>query len=155
MEPYGFKMLVPVEQWTPPPPALTRFWPGHDARVLNEGGNVTEVEISLEFNTEMNCAGVSGAIALEMASSGRGGVPRVAGVKCDVVVGGGQGQVQGVSMSVWAWNATLVDFPDGVLTITVNNAPTQDGKGGTGVVDHLMLRKGAADNVMIMTIPTV
>uniref|UniRef100_A0A0W0GDS6 alpha-1,3-glucan synthase n=1 Tax=Moniliophthora roreri TaxID=221103 RepID=A0A0W0GDS6_MONRR len=149
MEPYGFKMLVPVEQWTPPLPALTRFWPGHDARVLNERGNVTEVEISLEFNTEMNCDGVSGAIEFEMASSGRGGVPKVSSVTCGAVVGGGQGQVQGVSMSVWAWNATLVDFPDGVLTITMNNAPTQDGKGGTGVVDHLMLRKGAADNVMV------
>ncbi|KAL0581705.1 hypothetical protein V5O48_000287 [Marasmius crinis-equi] len=149
MDAYGFKMLVPADQWTAPLPALTKFSPGHDARILSTKG-IDDIDISLEFNTEMDCDKVTNSISLEMSSSGHGDVPTISGVKCgaaeDPATGG---RVQGVSVTTWAWNATLKNLPDGVLRITVNNPSRYGGDASTGAVDHLLLRKGASDNVMI------
>ncbi|KAF9265419.1 glycoside hydrolase family 13/glycosyltransferase family 5 protein [Marasmius fiardii PR-910] len=148
MDPYGFKILVPVDQWTSAPPALTNFSPGHDARIMSSTG-VDDVDISLEFNAEMDCGKLTSSISLEIASSGRGNVPIITDVKCGASENPKTGIVQGVSMTRWEWNATLKSLPDGVLTITVNNPPRNDGGNGTGVIDHLLLRKGGRDNIMV------
>ncbi|KAK1236528.1 hypothetical protein PQX77_000221 [Marasmius sp. AFHP31] len=148
MDAFGFKMLVPIDQWTPPPPALTKFTPGHDARIVS-ATTLGDVNVSLEFNTEMDCGGVTNSISFEMASSGHGDAPTIADVKCGVAENPDTGaRVQGVSVTRWVWNATLRDFPDGVLRISVNNPPSNDGGESTGAVDHLLLRKGRPDNVM-------
>ena len=127
MEPLGFKALVPADQWIPPPPMLTKFSPGHDARLRAESGdaNATTVDISLEYNTPMDCDSVTKAITLRM--SGNGNAPTISSVQCVTLTDVPPPRVPGVSVSQWSWSATLQNFPDGILEITVKDAETQAG----------------------------
>ena len=138
LAPMGFKALVPVEQWVPPPPVVTKFVPGHDARIeVQEGSqNGTTVNIYFEFSTPMDCDSVTKSMTFNMSSSGHGGSPAVVpgSVKCltmdpnDVP----PASIPGVSISEWYWMATLNDVADGILTITIKNPTSQTGV-GTGV----------------------
>ncbi|KAF8636652.1 hypothetical protein AX17_003459 [Amanita inopinata Kibby_2008] len=149
LDPFGFKALVPENIWVPPLPALTRFAPGHDRRLLARPGdpNATTVDISLEFNVAMDCDSVTRSISLSMTSSGKAGSPTISNVRCNTVQSADPPRVPGASISTWAWSATLQGFPDGVLTINVNK-PSSDNQ-TTEAVDHLLLRKGYSDNVVV------
>ncbi|KAF5383371.1 hypothetical protein D9757_008431 [Collybiopsis confluens] len=149
MDPYGFKVLVLDTDWTQTPPALTGFVPGHDARVLADDGT-TAVNVSLKFSVEMDCGGVTNSVSLNMSSSGHGSSPSITNVVCGPATDSGlaTGSVSGAAQTVWVWNATVTDFPDGVLVLTVNN-PSSSGGLSTGAVDHLLLRKGRSGNVMV------
>lgn len=125
MDPFGFKLLVPATEWVAPAPVITNFSPGHDARLLS---NTTTVSITFEFNTVMSCDGVTGAITLNMASSGKGGTPTIGTAQCGTMQGQ-TGELTGAPISAWSWTATLSNVPDGVLEIVVTNAPS----GTTGV----------------------
>ncbi|KAF8654127.1 hypothetical protein AX16_003658 [Volvariella volvacea WC 439] len=150
MDPYSFKALVPVEQWVSPQPAITRFEPGHDHRIIVNPGdiNATTVDIALEFNMPMVCDGVTDAISFNMSSSGRGSAPTITNVQCGNVTDADPSRIPGGDVSVWRWSATLTNFPDGVLRITVSNPPAA-GNASTGAHDHFLLRKGTIDNVMV------
>jgi len=126
MDPYGFKALVPVIQWTSPLPMITKFSPGHDARLLANAGdtNATTVDIRFEFSQGMACDGVTSSITLNMNSSGKGGKPTITNVKCDGMTSK-PGRLPGAPASQFYWSATLTNFPDGVLEIIVKNAPSQ------------------------------
>jgi alpha-1,3-glucan synthase len=123
MDPFGFKLLVPVAEWLAPPPMITKFTPGHDARILS---NSTTVGVTLEFNTAMSCDGVTNAITLNMTSSGKGGTPTIGNVRCDATTGR-TGRLPGAPVSAWYWSGTLSNFPDGILEIVVTNAPSSTG----------------------------
>ncbi|KIJ57158.1 glycosyltransferase family 5 protein [Sphaerobolus stellatus SS14] len=159
LQPYDFKAFVPIASWLPPPPRLTGFTPGHDARIQAETGdvNATRVDIVLEFNTEMSCDGVGAAVSFTMANSsvavteaGLGGITfdkgnAVCGNVSGPVFGSG---ISGVEVSVWSWAITVENVPDGIVRMTVNNATSADGR-FTGTTDHLLFRKGSAKNVMV------
>ncbi|KAF8550287.1 glycoside hydrolase family 13/glycosyltransferase family 5 protein [Imleria badia] len=153
MDPYGMKALVPSTEWLAPPPMLTRFLPGHDARITATPGspNATTVNISLEFSTAMSCTSVTNSITFNMSSSGSGGSPTLDAnsAVCTTVTNPVITSVSGAAPSVFSWSATLNNVPDGILDIVVNNPFTSDGNASTGVVDHLLLRKGASDNAMV------
>ncbi|KAK7462698.1 hypothetical protein VKT23_007286 [Stygiomarasmius scandens] len=145
---YGFKAFVPEDQWVAPPPVLTKFVPGHDFRLLSDPSEPA-VNISLEFNTEMDCDSVTNSITFNMSSSGRSSsLPSITNVQCEEKSSPDTGIVQGVSRTVWAWNATLTNVPDGVLTITLDNPLSLAGN-STGSKDHLLLRKGSSYNVVV------
>ncbi|PFH54317.1 glycosyltransferase family 5 protein [Amanita thiersii Skay4041] len=149
LDAFGFKALVPENIWVPPLPALTRFIPGHDDRLLANTGdsNATTVDISLEFNVAMDCDSVTNSISLSMSSSSKGSNPTINNVRCTNIDNPERPKIPGGSVSTWAWSATLQNFPDGVLTITVNKPSS--GNQTTEATDHLLLRKGALDNVMV------
>ncbi|KAF7778692.1 CAZyme family GH13 [Agaricus bisporus var. burnettii] len=151
MEPYGFKVLVPQEQWVAHPPTITKFNPGHDHRLLVDPNdvNATTVDVSIEFNIPMDCQGVTDSITLNATTSGKGGQPSITNVKCGTVSNPDPAKIVGVDVSSWSWSATLTDLADGVLTLTVNNPPARSGNATTGTKDHLLLRKGAANNVVV------
>ncbi|KAI0302169.1 modular protein with glycoside hydrolase family 13 and glycosyltransferase family 5 domains [Russula brevipes] len=152
MDPYSYKIFVPTAQWVPPRPALTKFSPGHDARVSSDsnGGNTTTVAISFEFNTAMDCPGVTRALSLNMSSSGHGANPTIdaQSVQCGPVKNPDTPSLSGDFPSVWSWSATLQGMPDGILTLTLDHAPASDGR-TTGSKDTLLMRKGASNNVMV------
>lgn len=59
LKPYSFGAYVPEDVWYPPPPTMTHFSPGHDARLLTIPGaaNETTFDISFEYDREMDwCA---------------------------------------------------------------------------------------------------
>ncbi|KIK71072.1 glycosyltransferase family 5 protein [Collybiopsis luxurians FD-317 M1] len=147
MDGYGFKALVEQENWIAPPPALTGFTPGHDYRINSETSG-TSIDISLEFNTEMNCTGVTNSITLSMSGVNSGSIPTISNVNCGSLNGSQNVVVQGVSRTQWSWNATLTNFADGILNITLNKPSATSGN-TTGSVDTLLLRKGLPNNVMV------
>ncbi|KAG8809336.1 Cell wall alpha-1,3-glucan synthase ags1, partial [Serendipita sp. 399] len=154
MEPLSFKALVPQEMWVPPRPMLTRFIPGHDSRIVTHGSsNDTTIRISLEFNVEMSCDGVTSAISLTASSSGDDLKPRVqdGSVTCGVVDGHGTTYLSGDVTSSWHWSAVLADVPDGIIEVTLTRPSNAEGSDTTHAVDHLLIRKGSSDNVMIMS----
>lgn len=132
LDPYGFKALVPVSEWTAPLPFITKFIPGHDHRLLVNPGdaNATTVNIGFEFNVAMDCNALTSSIALNMSSSNKGSTPTIGNVTCNTI---SQGNSSSISASAWSWAATLSNFPDGVLSLTVNNPPAGSGNATTGV----------------------
>ncbi|KIY43381.1 glycoside hydrolase family 13 and glycosyltransferase family 5 protein [Fistulina hepatica ATCC 64428] len=150
MEGYGFKALVPEDQWVQPLPAITKFLPGHDHRILvtADQGNATEVDIELQFSQAMDCGSVTNSISFNMSSSIGAGAPSISNVNCAQVTNPAMTRISGDPESAWSWSATLTNFPNGVLRITVDNPASQSWI-TTGTVDHLLLRKGEYDNVMV------
>ena len=140
MDPLGFKLLVPVAQWVPPLPMITKFTPGHDARLLSTPGsqNSSSVDVVLEFNTAMSCDGVTAAISLNMGSSGKGTAPLIENVRCDVTKGQ-TGRLPSAPVSTWYWSGTLSNLPDGILELIVTEPPNAAGDSTTTVILLLSL----------------
>ncbi|KAG1859045.1 glycoside hydrolase family 13/glycosyltransferase family 5 protein [Suillus tomentosus] len=153
MDMFGFKALVPISEWVPVPPMLTKFLPGHDARieVMRGEPNTTIVNLVLEFNVAMSCDSVTQSLSFNMSSSGIGGQPtlNLTSVVCDAVTNPTISSVVGTPYSQWSWSGTLTDVSDGILEIIVNNPTSFDGTLSTGSIDHLLLREGEANNVMV------
>jgi len=137
MDPYGMKVLVPTTEWVASPPMLTRFLPGHDARVTATPGdpNATTINIVLEFSAVMLCTSVTNSVTFNMWSSGVGGQPTLdtSSVMCSAVTNPVTTSITGTVLSASSWSATLNNVPDGILEIVVNNPSTNDGTMSTGV----------------------
>ena len=138
MQPYDFKVFVPADKWIAPIPALTRFSPGHDARIeVSDGSsNPNSIDVQIEFSDLMDCASVSQSMNFTLASSGKGSAPSVkpGSVVCLTMPSSNipPVSVRGATASAWYWKATIDNVADGVLTITINNPQSQSGT-GTGV----------------------
>ena len=136
IDPYGMKVLVPTDEWVDTPPMLTRFLPGHDARITATPGdpNATTINIVLEFSANMSCPSVTNSITFNMSSSGIGSQPTLDAnsVVCTTVTNPAITIPEAVS-SAFSWSATLNNVPDGILEIVVNNPTTSDGTLSTGV----------------------
>ncbi|KAG6819041.1 hypothetical protein H0H93_016019, partial [Arthromyces matolae] len=151
LEAYGFKALVPIKRWTPSIPALTKFHPGHDYRILSDelDADMTSLDISFEFDTVMDCDSVTNSLSFSMSSSSISGQPTITNIQCKLVANPDLTNIPGSSTSVWAWSATLHDLPDGVLTVTIDKPSDWTGSSTTQAVDHLLIRKGLRDNVLV------
>ncbi|VDB82993.1 unnamed protein product [Peniophora sp. CBMAI 1063] len=148
MAPYEFKALVPQAQWVGPRPALTAFSPGHDARVDSSNGT-TSLDIRLEFNVPMSCTGVTSALSVNASSSGKGGTVSVGTPACGAVTGQ-TATLAGDAPSAWYWQTTLTNVPDGIIALTLKNAPSAAGANDTTqATDTLLVRKGTSDNVLV------
>lgn len=146
MDPLGFKVLVPQANWVHPLPKLVSFLPGHDARISSTGGN-DDIKLTLGFSDIMTCATVTSA--LTVAVSGGAHAPSIdpGSVSCGPVAPP-PSAVAAVPQAVWQWTGTLSQAPDGLYEIVLKNVTNTAGV-ATGAIDHLMLRKGTSDNVMV------
>lgn len=155
MEPMSFKAFVPSVDWVAPLPAMTKFLPGHDARIHAEAGdaNATTIDITFEFSQLMDCDSVTQAISFNMSSSGHGGNPTIlsSSISCVNIdpSNADPPKIVGAAISAWSWSGTLQNVPDGILDIIVTNATNQAKTQSTGATDHLLLRKGSSKNVMV------
>ena len=138
MRPYDFKALVPVTKWVAPVPSLTKFTPGHDARIEvdENSANPNSVNVRIEFSDPMDCNSVTQSMNFTLASSGKGSTPSVNSdsVHCQAIQDESiaPAVVLGATVSRWYWNGTIDNVADGILTITINNPRSQNGV-GTGV----------------------
>ncbi|GJJ12099.1 hypothetical protein Clacol_006340 [Clathrus columnatus] len=153
LQPYDFKVFVPVDMWVPPLPRMTKFIPGHDARiqVTSTSSNSNNVPISFEFNMAMNCDSITNNLKFNVSSSMIGGPPifNPTSVVCGPVANPDSSIIIGADLSQWAWSVTLTNVPDGIIELTLTNVTNEDGSASTGAVDHLLIRKGFAENVMV------
>lgn len=137
MEAWGFKALVLDTDWVQPPVAVTEFKPGHDARIQYQAGdpNATSIDVSFEFNVAMNCESVTSNLSFNLSSSGQGGEPTIrnTSVSCGPMANADTSIISGGAISAWSWSATIDNIADGVLTLSLNNASTEDGTSSTNV----------------------
>ena len=147
MDPYDFRAYVPTDSWVAPKPMLTKFVPGHDARLLSNvsAGQPESVKIELHFSAEMDCTGVQKAISFE-SSTLSGNTPKLGQVDCGKLATPEAPQWIGGIATAWKLSATLEGVEHGVHRITVKNATVFNGGDATNSVDHLLFRTGAFDN---------
>ena len=71
--PYGFKVFVPAEIWIAPIFTLTKFTPGHDARieVNSNSSNPSSVNVQMEFLDLIDYDRVAQSVNFTLASSFR------------------------------------------------------------------------------------
>ncbi|KAF7294911.1 Modular protein with glycoside hydrolase family 13 and glycosyltransferase family 5 domains [Mycena indigotica] len=149
MEGFGFKALVPATNWIAPAPALTKFTPGHDARILVTTNDPGTQNVTFEFNTPMDCDSVTQSMKFTLASSGHGGQVAIAGKPvCITINNPDSSRISGGDTSAWRWSANLSNFAAGVLSITITNPKSSTGA-TTGTTDTVLLRRGQANNVMV------
>ena len=150
MEAFGFGAYVPKEDWIGPNPMITKFSPGHDARLLSTvGANGTEsVDIAIEFSTEMDCDSVTNSISFDATTEG-GRVPTIENVRCAALESPITPPYVGSITSTWSWSATLQGVQNGVHAITVKNATAASGSGSTNAVDKFLFRIGSAVNTVV------
>ena len=138
LQPFDFKALVPIANWIAPIPALTKFTPGHDARIGidNSTSSPNSVNVQIEFSDLMDCNSVTQSMNFSLSSSGKGSTPSVNSnsVQCQTIPDGSiePASVLGATVSRWYWKGEIDNVADGILTITLNNPRSQNGV-GTGV----------------------
>lgn len=151
LQPWAFKAYVPIEHWLgSPAPTLTKFVPGHDARILAKSNIDNTVEIELQFSRNMDCEFITKNLLINSTTTGAS----TAKIDAESVVCGNVTETSPAKFvaqipSAWSWKAKLIDVPTGVHALTIANATTEDGSGFTDATDRLMLRVGLADNPMV------
>ena len=156
--PWGYMAYVPIEKWMKPSPVITKFEPGHDARILSNfsAGEQGTVPIAIYFSDEMGCKEVQDAISL-ISTTVDGTTPSVdnSSVSCQTTndttanVSKYTGPITGQIPGAWVLHATLVNVSHGVHSLTVGNVSTQAGNASTNAVNHFMFRIGEIDNPMV------
>jgi alpha-1,3-glucan synthase len=150
LDAFAFKAYVPKENWVSPAPVITKFLPGHDARLLASPDGNNTVDIVFQFSDEMDCDSISRNLVITSTTDGQS----VASIDPGSIVCGQENdpdpslyvaQVE----STWALNAKLVNVQNGVHVLTIQNASLVDGSMATDSVDHFMFRIGNADNPVV------
>ncbi|CED84497.1 modular protein with glycoside hydrolase family 13 and glycosyltransferase family 5 domains [Phaffia rhodozyma] len=149
MDAYGFKIYVLQKEWTPPAPALTKFTPGHDARILATSREPSDVDITLEYNVPMNIDDVLKAISFTYGNNTNPNI-KITNTKSEIIDGSRDGLLFAVDNSQWRFTATLTNVPNGIIDMQIGIVTASDATfGSTIAVDHLMIRKGLANNILV------
>jgi alpha-1,3-glucan synthase len=150
LAPYAFKAYVPLEAWLPPLPMMTKFLPGHDARLRStvSANEKESVDVELRFSEEMDCSSVTQKLVLSSTTEDGSNAQLVQNsVSCSNIADTDAQSFSGAVPSTWTWKAKLL-VANGVHSLTVNNASSIDGR-PTESVDHLLFRIGQANNPMV------
>lgn len=129
MAAYDFKLLVPEAPWRPPPPTLTKFSPGHDARILSGQANTTSyLDVSFEFDTEMDCATMTDAVAqFTFNPAAANPQPHLSATKqptCELIQPSSTSGLPGTPDSKWRWSGRIDDAADGLYEFVLTNVTT-------------------------------
>lgn len=152
LDAFEFRAYVPKDKWLGPKPMVTKFVPGHDARVVSTVGPNDEetVAIELQFSHSMDCAALTKS--LEVVSRTATGVAAQideASVSCGNVSSPDANKFAAGVLSQWSWKANLVNVTHGVHAVSVVNASSADGMAVTDSIDHFWFRIGATDNPIV------
>lgn len=146
--PFEYKALVPQAQWIQQPAMMSGFTPGHDARIASTG----TIDITIEYDTAMDCDSLRAAMSLSYSIGSSGNKPTLSTGTCIPLNGVATPNIVSVAPSQWQWSGQIQNAADGIYDITissVNSANSQTTGVNTGTTDHLLLRVGAPDNVMV------
>ena len=149
MKPYDYKVFVQQSRWVQQPPTITRFTPGHDARIVRTGDTI---DITVEFDHEMNCASMNGAISIAQYAGVSGANPTIATGTCAPIPTNEQPipGVTGAGPSAWRYTSQITGAADGIYDIRITNV-NMEGQAGvnSNATHHLLFRAGQNDNPMV------
>ena len=152
MSPYEFKAYVPIDAWIGPSPMITKFVPGHDARVLSTAppGGKESIQIELHFSAKMNCDEITNTLTINSTTEDNS-TPSVDknSVHCDSTSNTDSPKWVGGIPTVWTWTGNLSNVANGVHQVTVSNVSTDDSSDTTRAVDRFLFRVGQIDNPMV------
>ena len=142
LNPWEFRAYVPKNKFVIPRPTITKFIPGHDARVVSQvaPGKQETVPIELHFSQEMDCTTITDTLTINSTTEDLI-MPMVdkASVKCQNSTVDVTPPLVGAIATSWTWTANLINVSNGVHRVTVKNATTSNKKGFTGVSSHFIL----------------
>jgi alpha-1,3-glucan synthase len=148
---WDYKAFVPKDKWLRPGPTITKTVPSHDARLKSTVAydESETMPIEIHFSSEMSCDSIAGGIEVDSTTQ-NGHQARLdkGSIGCALLDGDPPRHV-GEIPSAWAFKATLDNVSNGVHTVTIRNASTEDGKLSTNTVDRFMFRIGQPDNPMV------
>ena len=144
MQPFEYKALVPEAQWKQQPATISKFTPGHDARVpLSD-----TIDITIEYDTPMDCTGMRNAMTLTTSLGGSTAQPQLSQGSC-LSITGDPPTLVATAPSAWRWTGQITGAVEGIYRIDIGNFATQTAGINTNATDHLLLRVGNPDNVMV------
>ena len=143
LQPFEYKAFVPQAQWKPQPASISKFEPGHDARIPS----TDTIDIAIEYDTPMDCGGLQGAMSLQF-SGASGANPTLSQGSC-LTIAPGPVELVSTTPSLWRWTGQIQNAADGIYRIDIKSFGAQTAGVNTNSIDHLMLRVGQPDNVMV------
>ncbi|KAK3069316.1 hypothetical protein LTR53_012437 [Teratosphaeriaceae sp. CCFEE 6253] len=149
---YGWKAFVPVDSWIAPSPVITKFLPGHDARLLSTNGanEASSVDLEVRFSGEMDCQSFQDGLSFNSTTeSGQQASLDSSSIECLTVDPLYESNYYGPSPSIWRARLTVNNVYDGIHMININNITSADGDTHTNSNDHFMFRIGQVDNPMV------
>lgn len=152
MNGWEFKAYVPIDVWVAPKPMVTKFFPGHDARVVSNvtAGTSFSLDIEIHFSAEMDCDGMTDSITFNSTTlSGNQPTIDSSSVSCGNLTYTENTEFTGSIASAWAYKATLNGVEDGIHRVNINNATVYGTGDATNSVDKFLFRVGSKENVMV------
>lgn len=149
MDRFEYRAFVPEDLWVPPPPMITKFYPGHDFRIQSsEASNTLAVEF--RSSVQMDCDSFTEAISFTSTTES-GLTPSLdeSTVKCLNVTYNDRPDYSGALASAWSWTGNITDLAPGIHQIIISNATTSDLGSFTNSVDRFLIRVGGADNPIV------
>ena len=148
---WGYKAFVPVDKFSVPGTTITKFNPGHDARLLSTVplGQQQNVSFELQFSQAMDCQSVARSISVQSTTQD-GTVMQLdsSSVSCSTMIGL-MPELISAPASEWSFRAMLTNVSHGVHTVVLSNATSSAGDSSTITTDRFMFRLGASNNPMV------
>ena len=145
---WGYKAFVPEDDWIAPSPMITKFLPGHDARVAS----TDNVLIEFHFSAAMDCDQIRDNLSINSTTATESQIKlNRDSVQCGTLTQTSETAIPYVGgiESVWKFSAMLEQVDDGIHQITLNNLTNEDGTASTTAIDHFLLRVGQQDNPVV------
>lgn len=134
ISPWGFKAFVPKEAFTAPSPFITKFEPGHDARLLSTVTTGETVPISLQFSEAMDCDSITNGLSVSStALNGQQAQFDMGSVSCNSIPEVQSVSWQGAYTGVYNYSIDMTNVFHGVHEVLVKNVTNQAKNRTTGV----------------------
>jgi alpha-1,3-glucan synthase len=134
MPAWGFKAFVPKHTFVQPSPYVTRFSPGHDARLLSQETGGETIRIGFEFSQKMDCDDITKSLTItSKALDDESPQIDMASISCKSIEETDLVTWPGALTSVFSYEVDLGNVFPGVHRVTLSNVTTADGNKSTGV----------------------
>lgn len=123
---WGFKAFVPEAEFITPSPVITKFLPGHDARLLSQ----ETIPIELHFSAEMDCDQITTTLYVNSTTAANLTAKLDSGsVQCKKIASqdASPSPWSGGVNTAWIFAAKLIDVADGIHQVSIKNISATDG----------------------------
>lgn len=127
---WGFKVFVRKAAFVAPGPMITKFLPGHDARLSSTTApdKSEQVPIELHFSQSMDCDAVAAQLSfVSKTESGQQAKLKNGSWVCEAVPSTLLNSYQGSIPTVWKFSANVTNVYNGVHQMSVNNVTSTNG----------------------------
>jgi alpha-1,3-glucan synthase len=131
---YGFKVFVPKIAFIAPSPYITKFEPGHDARLLSTVTTGERIPISFDFSEEMDCDSITAGLSVtSTALNGEAARFDNRSISCYLLPESQPAAYQGTFEGVFNYSIELENVFHGIHELILNNVTNKDQNRTTNV----------------------